>query len=79
MGQTSDDRMDLLSPLLGSWRTTGQVFEDDGETVAGRIDGFDHCEALGVSFVVHRNDVDIDGEPDFRRGRLDRNRKVGTT
>ena len=43
------NRMDLPSPLLGSWRTTGQVFEDDGETVAGLIVGFDHNEAPGGS------------------------------
>jgi len=63
MGQPPENRIDLLSPLLGSRRTTGEVFEDNGETLAGSIDGFDHYEALGDSFVIHRIDVDIGGDP----------------
>jgi hypothetical protein len=54
--------MDRLQPLIGSWRTRGDVLADDGETAVARIDGHDHYEWLGSSFVVHRIDVEIGGE-----------------
>ena len=51
-----------LDVLIGTWRTEGDVFGDDGETPVGRVDGYDHYEWLGRAFVIHRIDVVMDGE-----------------
>ena len=45
-----------LAPLIGSWRTTGEVLGEDGATVVATIDGTDDYEWLGPT-VVHRADV----------------------
>ena len=51
-----------VEPLLGSWRTRGEVFGGDGETVVAAVDGHDHYERLGEHFVVHRVDVRMGDE-----------------
>ncbi|MFI7546926.1 VCBS domain-containing protein [Actinoplanes sp. NPDC049599] len=47
-----------LAPLIGTWRTEGEMLGDDGVTVAARVRGSDAYEWLGP-FVVHRVDVVI--------------------
>ncbi len=49
-----------MAPLLGSWRTEGEVFGEDGRTVVAEVEGSDVYEALGPT-VVHHVDVEIDG------------------
>ena len=49
-----------LEPLIGTWRTEGEVLGDDGVTVAATVEGTDAYERLGP-FVVHRVDVVIGG------------------
>ena len=51
-----------LDVLIGSWRTEGEVFGDDGETPVARVMGYDRYEWLGRAFVIHRIDVEIGGE-----------------
>jgi hypothetical protein len=51
-----------LEALIGSWRTTGDVLGDDGETRVASVDGHDHYEWLGPFFVIHRIDVEMGGE-----------------
>jgi len=46
-----------VDALIGTWRTRGDVFGDDGVTVVARVDGTDAYEWLGRSFVIHRIDV----------------------
>jgi hypothetical protein len=48
-------------PLIGTWRTEGEVLDEDGETVA-EIEGRDLYDWLGQTFVVHRADVSMGGE-----------------
>ena len=50
-----------LEVLIGSWRTHGEILDEDGEPVA-TLDGHDHYEWLGPFFVVHRIDVEMAGE-----------------
>ena len=45
-----------LAPLIGTWRTEGDLLGDDGVTVAAKVEGSDAYEWLGP-FVVHRVDV----------------------
>ena len=52
-----------LDVLIGTWRTEGEVFGDDGEIPVARVDGYDHYEWLGRAFVIHRIDVEMGGEP----------------
>ena len=51
-----------LDVLIGTWRTQGDVFGEDGETPIARVDGFDHFGWLGRAFVIHRIDVEMGGE-----------------
>jgi hypothetical protein len=51
-----------LEPLIGSWRTEGEVLGDDGVSVVATVEGTDAYEWLGP-FVVHRIDVVIGGRP----------------
>lgn len=53
-------RIDVLTPLLGRWRTTGEVLADDG-SVESRFAGTDSYERLGNGFVLHRAEVERDG------------------
>ena len=48
-----------LEPLIGTWRTEGEVLGDDGVTA---VEGIDAYEWLGP-FVVHRVDVVVAGRP----------------
>jgi hypothetical protein len=57
-----DLETDELDVLIGTWRTEGEVFGDDGETPVARVDGYDHYEWLGRAFVIHRIDVEMGGE-----------------
>ena len=59
---TSDTELDELDALIGTWRTEGEVFGDDGETPVARVDGYDRCEWLGRAFVIHRIDVEMGAE-----------------
>ena len=52
-----------LDVLIGTWRTEGEVFGDDGEIPVARVDGYDHYEWLGRAFVIHRIDVEMGSEP----------------
>jgi hypothetical protein len=49
-----------LAPLIGHWRTEGEVFADDGETVVAKVEGSDVYETLGP-IVIHHVDVEIGG------------------
>ena len=49
-----------LEALIGTWRTRGDVLDDDDESPVGTVDGYDHYEWLGPVFVVHRIDVQMD-------------------
>lgn len=51
-----------LDPLIGTWRTRGEILGADGSTPVGTVDGSDAYEWLGRSFVIHRIDVLMDGE-----------------
>ena len=51
-----------LDVLIGTWRTQGDVFGEDGETPIARVDGYDHYGWLGRAFVIHRIDVEMRGE-----------------
>lgn len=46
-----------LEPIIGAWRTDGDVLGEDGETVVETFAGTDTYEWLGSSFVIHRVDV----------------------
>ena len=48
-----------LEALIGTWRTRGEVLDADGETPVETVDGHDHYEWLGPTFVVHRIDVQM--------------------
>ena len=50
-----------MAPLVGAWRTEGEVFGEDGQTVIAAVAGSDVYEELGP-IVVHRVDVEIGGE-----------------
>lgn len=50
-----------MAALIGAWRTEGEVFGEDGQTVVARITGSDVYEELGT-IIVHRVDVEIAGE-----------------
>ena len=58
-----DPDITALDVLIGTWRTEGEVFGDNGETAVARVDGYDHYEWLGRAFVIHRIDVEMGGEP----------------
>ncbi|NMM91980.1 hypothetical protein B2J88_48275 [Rhodococcus sp. SRB_17] len=46
-----------FEPIIGRWKTSGTVLDEDGEQVA-RIDGTDEYEWMpGGGWVVHRVDV----------------------
>ncbi|MBU9763039.1 hypothetical protein FR943_04145 [Mycobacterium sp. TNTM28] len=47
--------------LIGAWRTEGEVFGEDGRSVAATVVGSDVYEELGPT-VVHHVDVEIGGE-----------------
>ncbi len=49
-----------MASLIGSWRTEGEVFGEDGWTVVAEVRGSDVYEALGPT-VVHHVDVEIGG------------------
>ncbi|MCZ2812763.1 hypothetical protein O2W15_15095 [Modestobacter sp. VKM Ac-2979] len=52
---------DPLTPLLGRWRTSGAVLDDDGATTA-QITGTDVYELMpGGGWVVHRWVFSADG------------------
>lgn len=53
---------ETLAPLIGTWRTEGEVLDGDGVTVVATVEGTDSYEWLGP-FVVHRVDVVIGGRP----------------
>ena len=55
------DPASATSALIGSWRTEGEVFGEDGRTVVATVVGSDVYERLGPT-VVHRVDVVIGGE-----------------
>jgi hypothetical protein len=48
-------------PVIGTWRTEGELLGEDGAPVAA-IEGRDLYDWLGEAFVVHRIDVDMGGE-----------------
>lgn len=50
-----------MAALIGSWRTEGEVFGADGETVVAAVTGSDVYEELGPT-VVHHVDVRIGGQ-----------------
>ena len=50
-----------MAPLIGAWRTEGEVFGEDGRTVVAAVAGSDVYEELGPT-VVHHVDVEIGGE-----------------
>jgi len=52
-----------LGPLIGTWRTEGEMLGDDGETVVATVLGTDAYEWLGTAFVVHRIDVRMGDQP----------------
>ncbi len=49
-----------MAPLIGAWRTEGEVFGADDRTVVATVAGSDVYEELGPA-VVHRVDVEIGG------------------
>jgi Protein of unknown function (DUF1579) len=51
-----------LQPIIGAWRTEGEVLGDDGETVVQTFSGSDTYEWLGRFFVIHRVDVTMGDE-----------------
>lgn len=57
-----DPDITALGVLIGTWRTEGDIFGEDGATSVGRVDGYDHYEWLGSAFVIHRIDVEMVGE-----------------
>lgn len=58
---TAGPLMARYEPLIGSWRTAGEILDEHGES-AGRIQGWDLYDRLGDSFVIHRVSVDMDGQ-----------------
>jgi hypothetical protein len=54
---TADPPIALLDPLLGRWRTSGEVLGDDGSAVVATFAGTDAYRRLGDAFVVHEADV----------------------
>ncbi len=60
-GGRDDDRAQpeilSLEPLIGAWRTEGEVLGEDGATGDVTFHGTDTYEWLGRAFVVHRVDV----------------------
>lgn len=55
----STPSIDALRSLLGHWKTSGQVFGDNGEAV-GEIAGTDTYQLLpGVPWIAHTVDVDM--------------------
>ena len=59
---SSDAETGELDALIGTWRTEGEVFGDDGRTPVARVDGYDHYEWLGRAFVIHRIEVEMGGQ-----------------
>lgn len=56
---TSGPKNARLDALIGTWRTRGELFGDDGSTAIATIDGTDAYEWLGRCFVIHRVDVQM--------------------
>jgi hypothetical protein len=55
--------IDRIDPLIGVWRTSGYVLDDEGQP-ASEITGTDAYEWLaGRWFVVHHVDVSLAGQP----------------
>jgi hypothetical protein len=50
-----------MAPLIGAWRTEGEVFGEDGRTVVAAVAGSDVYEELGPT-VAHHVDVEFGGE-----------------
>lgn len=55
------DEAPSMAALIGDWRTEGEVFGEDGQTVVARVEGSDVYERLGPT-VVHHVDVVIGGD-----------------
>jgi hypothetical protein len=51
-----------LNVLVGTWKTHGQVLDDDGEAEVARVEGTDAYAWLGAHFMIHTIDVTIGGE-----------------
>ncbi|MCE0536243.1 hypothetical protein LWF15_12065 [Kineosporia rhizophila] len=49
-----------MHPLIGEWRTRGEIFAEDGRTVESELEGSDVYEWLGPT-VVHHVDVMVGG------------------
>ena len=62
MIESDDHATAHLDPLIGVWRTRGDILGDDGEPV-GQVDGTDAYEWLGRSYVIHRVDVRMGDDP----------------
>ena len=54
--------MEAMDRIIGTWRTEGEVFGEDGTSVVAEVLGTDAYEWLGNAFVVHRIDVRMGGE-----------------
>ncbi len=62
MPDSAPDENGRLDALVGTWRTQGEIYGEDGSTPVGKVDGTDAYEWLGRHFVIHRIDVDMAGE-----------------
>lgn len=54
-----DPQSARLDPLIGTWRTQGEILDEDGRTPVAMVEGTDAYEWLGRFFVIHRVDVQM--------------------
>jgi hypothetical protein len=58
---TPASQMARYEPLIGTWRTSGEILGERGES-AGRVEGWDLYDRLGETYIIHRVSVDMDGQ-----------------
>lgn len=57
----NDATITRLAPLIGTWRTAGEVLDEGGRHMVGTIEGTDVYEWLGTALVLHRVAVTMSG------------------
>lgn len=58
---TSTATLTRLAPLIGTWRTAGEVLDEGGRHMVGTIEGTDAYEWLGTALILHRVAVTMSG------------------